>query len=63
MCCRILELKHEMMNLELLEFHYFDDILADMKLTPVSYPCHVVMPNKMKVESQPQVLVRYQWYP
>ena len=33
--CRILELKHEMMNLELLEFHYFDDILADMKLTPV----------------------------
>lgn len=52
-----------MMNLELLEFHYFDDILADMKLTPVSYPCHVVMPNKMKVESQPQVLVRYPWYP
>lgn len=26
-----------MMNLELLEFHYFDDILTDMKLTPVSY--------------------------
>ena len=46
--CRILELKHEMMNLELLEFHYFDDILADMKLTPVSYPCQVVMPNKVK---------------
>ena len=45
---RILELKHEMMNLELLEFHYFDDILADMKLTPVSYPCQVVMPNQMK---------------
>ena len=34
--CRILELKHEMMNLEMLEFHYFDDILGDMKLTPVS---------------------------
>ena len=25
-----------MVNLEFLEFHYFDDILADMKLTPVS---------------------------
>ena len=33
--CRLLELKHEMMGLELLEFHYFDDMLADMKLTPV----------------------------
>ena len=33
---RILELKNEMLNLELLEFHYFDDILTDMKLTPVS---------------------------
>lgn len=32
---RILELKNEMVNLELLEFHYFDDILTDMKLTPV----------------------------
>ena len=26
-----------MVNLEFLEFHYFDDILADMKLTPVSF--------------------------
>ena len=34
---RMLELKHEMVNLELLEFHYFDDILTDMKLTPVYY--------------------------
>ena len=34
--CRILEMKNEMVNLELLEFHYFDDILTDMKLTPVS---------------------------
>ena len=25
-----------MVKLELLEFHYFDDILTDMKLTPVS---------------------------
>ena len=31
----MLELKQEMLGLELLEFHYFDDLLADMKLTPV----------------------------
>ncbi len=34
----MLELKNEMVQLELLEFHYFDDILTDMKLTPVSVP-------------------------
>lgn len=33
---RILELKNEMVNLELTEFHYFDDILQDLKLAPVS---------------------------
>jgi len=38
----VLELKHEMVNLELLEFHYFDDILTDMKLTPVSPDIHHV---------------------
>lgn len=32
---RILELKNEMVELELSEFHYFDDILQDLKLTPV----------------------------
>ena len=32
---RILELKNEMVQLESLEYHYFDDILVDMKLTPV----------------------------
>ena len=31
-----------MMNLELLEFHYFDDLLTDMKLTPVSPTTGVV---------------------
>lgn len=33
---RVLEIKGEMVNLELSEFHYFDDILSDLKLTPVS---------------------------
>ncbi|XP_036622683.1 dynein regulatory complex protein 11 [Trichosurus vulpecula] len=31
---RILELKNEMVELELSEFHYFDDILQDLKLSP-----------------------------
>lgn len=33
---RILELKNEMVELELTEFHYLDDILQDLKLVPVS---------------------------
>ena len=36
---RILELKNEMVNLEFSEFHYFDDVLSDLKLTPVSTYC------------------------
>jgi hypothetical protein len=32
---RIIELKHEMINLELSEYHFFDDVLQDLKLTPV----------------------------
>ncbi|XP_010946455.2 dynein regulatory complex protein 11 isoform X1 [Camelus bactrianus] len=31
---RILELKNEMVELELTEFHYFDDLLQDLKLAP-----------------------------
>ena len=34
---RVLELKNEMANLELCEYHYFDDVLSDLKLTPVAY--------------------------
>lgn len=33
---RLIELKNEMVLLEFSEFHYFDDILSDLKLTPVS---------------------------
>lgn len=33
---RILELKKEMLNLDFCEFQYFDDVLSDLKLTPVS---------------------------
>ena len=31
---RILELKHEMLGLDFSEYHYFDDLLLSMKLTP-----------------------------
>jgi hypothetical protein len=34
---RIIELKHEMIALELSEYHFFDDILQDLKLTPVKF--------------------------
>jgi hypothetical protein len=34
---RILELKHEMISMDYSEYHYFDDILADLKLTPVKF--------------------------
>lgn len=33
---RILELKNEMVLLEFSEYHYFDDVLSDLKLTAVS---------------------------
>jgi len=33
---RLVELKNEMVELEFSEFHYFDDILQDFKMTPVS---------------------------
>lgn len=33
---RIVELKNEMVELEYSEFHYFDDVLQDFKMTPVS---------------------------
>lgn len=36
---RLLELKNEMVELEFSEFHYFDDVLQDLKMTPVSAYC------------------------
>ena len=39
---RILELKNEMVNLEYSEFHYMDDVLSDLKLTPVSFVIHIL---------------------
>lgn len=31
---RLIELKHEMIGLELSEYHFYDDVLQDLKLTP-----------------------------
>lgn len=33
---RVLELKNEMVEKEFSEYHYMDDIIQDLKLTPVS---------------------------
>ena len=43
---RILELKNEMVVLEFSEYHYFDDVLSDLKLTPVSY---IQLGNKYEI--------------
>lgn len=34
---RVLELKNEMVEKEFSEYHYMDDVLHDLKLTPVSF--------------------------
>ena len=34
---RVIELKHEMIQLEFSEYHFFDDVLQDLKLTPVMH--------------------------
>lgn len=47
---RILELKNEMVLLEFSEYHYFDDVLSDLKLTPVSIILIKVRNGHSKVE-------------
>lgn len=37
---RVLELKNEMVEKEFSEYHYMDDVLHDLKLTPVSFILH-----------------------
>lgn len=41
---RVLELKYDMVETEFSEYHYLDDILHDMKLTPVS---GTLQPNEL----------------
>lgn len=37
---RLVELKNEMVDVEFSEFHYFDDLLQDLKMIPVSRLLH-----------------------
>lgn len=57
---RVLELKNEMVTLELLEFHYFDDILSDMKLTPsdveVPIPRYFLSENAKTIKEREKLL-------
>lgn len=44
---RVLELKNEMVEKEYSEYHYMDDVIQDMKLTPVClqsqlWPCWII---------------------
>ncbi|ELU03195.1 hypothetical protein CAPTEDRAFT_153643 [Capitella teleta] len=42
---RVLELKDEMVKLEFSEYHYFDDVLSDLKLTPASNDIEMPVPK------------------
>lgn len=40
---RLIEIKHEMIKLEFSEYHFFDDVLQDLKLTPVNEELHSLL--------------------
>lgn len=54
---RILELKQEMVNLELSDYHYFDDLLSDMKLTPAD--AQVPIPKYFVVDAEKVIRDRH----
>lgn len=67
---RVLEMKNEMVQLEFSEFHYFDDVLSDLKLTPVSLKHYVIwnlcyLWNKLSIVKilNPRGLVRVRGTP
>uniref|UniRef100_F6V6L4 Uncharacterized protein n=1 Tax=Ciona intestinalis TaxID=7719 RepID=F6V6L4_CIOIN len=57
---RLLEVKDEMVNLEFSEFHYFDDILSDLKLTPndieIPIPKYFLYERKKVLQDREQLL-------
>ncbi|XP_021499677.1 dynein regulatory complex protein 11 [Meriones unguiculatus] len=59
---RILELKNEMVELEMTEFHYFDDILQDLKLAPqqldVPIPRYFVKERLEVIKEREKILSR-----
>ncbi|KAI3380450.1 hypothetical protein SNEBB_001676 [Seison nebaliae] len=59
---RILELKHEMLNFELSEYHYFDDILSVLKLTPddvkIPVPKYFVLERQKPLKEREKLLAQ-----
>uniref|UniRef100_A0A8C6I499 IQ motif containing with AAA domain 1 n=1 Tax=Mus spicilegus TaxID=10103 RepID=A0A8C6I499_MUSSI len=59
---RILELKNEMVELEMTEFHYFDDILQDLKLSPqqldVPIPRYFLKERLEVIKGREKILAR-----
>lgn len=59
---RILELKNEMVELEMTEFHYFDDILQDLKLSPqqldVPIPRYFLKERLEAIKGREKILAR-----
>ncbi|PAA67765.1 hypothetical protein BOX15_Mlig006146g1 [Macrostomum lignano] len=57
---RLLELKQEMVDLECLEYHFFDDILSDLKLTPndveMPIPKYFVLEQEKNLRARQQLL-------
>ncbi|XP_052606417.1 dynein regulatory complex protein 11 isoform X2 [Peromyscus californicus insignis] len=59
---RVLELKNEMVELEMTEFHYFDDILQDLKLAPqqldVPIPRYFLKERLEVIKGREKILAR-----
>lgn len=57
---RILELKNNMVILEFSEYHYFDDVLSDLKLTPndieIPIPKYFIHENKQALKDREKML-------
>ncbi|KAA0190040.1 IQ and AAA domain-containing protein 1, partial [Fasciolopsis buskii] len=59
---RFLEIKHEMVKLELSDYHYFDDILIDLKLTPadmeIPVPKYFIFDNYRTLKDREHFLLQ-----
>lgn len=53
---RVLEMKHELVNLDMSEFSYFDDILLEMKLLPQDV--EIGVPKYYRRERQNELKMR-----
>jgi len=57
---RLLELKNNMVQLEFSEYHYFDDVLSDLKLTPddieIPIPRYFLQDNQLAMKEREQVI-------